>query len=115
PACACPEYGNPLGRARCKTWNIAPLGHGGANSGRRKIDPMGALRDRHDDDLQPDSFDSDAAALRDLIQEIRAARPLTPSEEAVLFERAAVGDKGSQDRLVGAPPDVTAPLGGGAG
>jgi len=67
---------------------------------------MGALRDRHDDDLQPDSFDSDAAALRDLIQEIRAARPLTPSEEAVLFDRAAVGDKGSQDRLVAAHLDL---------
>ena len=67
---------------------------------------MGALRDRHDDDLQPDAFDSDAAALRDLIQEIRAATPLSVAEETILFERAAVGDKGSQDRLVAAHLDL---------
>lgn len=67
---------------------------------------MGALRDQDDDDRRPDSFDSDEAALRDLIQEIRAATPLSAAEERTLLERAAVGDKGSQDRLVAAYLDL---------
>jgi len=67
---------------------------------------MGALRDQHDDDRLSDSVDSDALALSDLIQEIQAATPLSHSEERVLFERAATGDKGSQDRLVAANLDL---------
>jgi RNA polymerase primary sigma factor len=67
---------------------------------------MGALRDQDDDDRRPDSFDGDEAALRDLIQEIRAATPLSAAEERTLLERAAVGDKGSQDRLVAAYLDL---------
>ena len=58
---------------------------------------MGALRDQQDD-----TSDSDAAALRDLMQEVQVATPLSPAEERTLLERAAVGDKGSQDRLVAA-------------
>src|SRR6267142_6716027 len=72
---------------------------------RRKIDAMGALRDQHNEDRQG-SIDSDAAALRALNEEIQAATPLSPSEEKVLFERAASGDKGSQDRLVAAHLDL---------
>lgn len=67
---------------------------------------MGALRDQDDDDRRPDSFDGDEAALPDLIQEIRAATPLSAAEERTLLERAAVGDKGSQDRLVAAYLDL---------
>jgi RNA polymerase primary sigma factor len=67
---------------------------------------MGALRDQDDDDRRPDSFDSDEAVLRDLIQEIQAATPLSAAEERTLLERAAVGDKGSQDRLVAAYLDL---------
>ena len=67
---------------------------------------MGALRDQNDDDRRPDSFDSDAAALRDLMQEVQVATPLSPAEERTLLERAAVGDKGSQDRLVAAHLDL---------
>jgi DNA-directed RNA polymerase sigma subunit (sigma70/sigma32) len=67
---------------------------------------MGALRDQHDDDRNRDSVDSDAAALRALSEEIQAATPLSPSEQKVLFERAAAGDKGSQDRLVAAHLDL---------
>ena len=66
---------------------------------------MGALRDQHNEDRQG-SIDSDAAALRALSEEIQAATPLSPSEERVLFERAASGDKGSQDRLVAAHLDL---------
>jgi len=67
---------------------------------------MGTLRDQHDDDRLSDSVDSDALALSELIQEIQAATPLSHSEERVLFERAAAGDKGSQDRLVAANLDL---------
>jgi DNA-directed RNA polymerase sigma subunit (sigma70/sigma32) len=78
----------------------------GRTRARRKIDAMGALRDQQDDDRRPDAVDSDAAELRALIQEIQAATPLSPSEQTVLFERAATGDKGSQDRLVAAHLDL---------
>jgi DNA-directed RNA polymerase sigma subunit (sigma70/sigma32) len=78
----------------------------GRTRARRKIDAMGALRDQQDDDRRPDAVDSDAAELRALIQEIQAATPLSPSEQTVLFERAAAGDKGSQDRLVAAHLDL---------
>ena len=63
---------------------------------------MGALRDQHDDDGRADSFDRDAAALRDLIREVQATAPLTPAEEQALLQRSALGDKGSQERLVAA-------------
>lgn len=67
---------------------------------------MGALRDRQHDERPLDASDSDAAALRDLIQEIQAATPINPAEERVLFERAGLGDKSSQDRLVAANLDL---------
>jgi DNA-directed RNA polymerase sigma subunit (sigma70/sigma32) len=67
---------------------------------------MGALRDQPDHDHLPDSFDRDAAALRELIHEIQAATPLSPAEERSLFERAALGDKGSQERLVAVHLDL---------
>jgi DNA-directed RNA polymerase sigma subunit (sigma70/sigma32) len=60
------------------------------------------MRDQNNADRNRDSADSDAAALRALDEEIQAAAPLSPSEEKVLFDRAASGDKGSQDRLVAA-------------
>jgi DNA-directed RNA polymerase sigma subunit (sigma70/sigma32) len=63
---------------------------------------MGALRDQNNADRNRDSVDSDAAALRALGEEIQAAAPLSPSEEKLLFDRAASGDKRSQDRLVAA-------------
>src|ERR1700737_227560 len=63
---------------------------------------MGALRDQHDDDGRADSCARDAAALRDLIREVQATAPLTPAEEQALLERSALGDKGSQERLVAA-------------
>jgi len=67
---------------------------------------MGALRDQDDGDRGHESIDSDAASLRDLIEEIKAATPLSASEEKVLFERAAAGDKRSQERLVAAHLDL---------
>jgi DNA-directed RNA polymerase sigma subunit (sigma70/sigma32) len=66
---------------------------------------MAALRDQHNEDRQG-SIDSDAAALRALTEEVQAATPLSPSEEKVLFDQAASGDKGSQDRLVAAHLDL---------
>lgn len=67
---------------------------------------MGAQRDQHEDDRNRGSIDSDAAALRALSEEVQAATPLSPSEQKVLFERAASGDKGSQERLVAAHLDL---------
>jgi len=66
---------------------------------------VGALRDQHGDRAR-DPIESDAAELRDLIEELKAAKPLSATEEKALFERAAAGDKGSQDRLVAAHLDL---------
>ena len=44
--------------------------------------------------------DGDDAAMRDLRQQARATRPLQPGEQEKLLERAALGDRASQDRLV---------------
>ena len=71
---------------------------------------MGALRNQPDNENPTDSFDGDAAALRGLIQEIQAATPLSPGEERILLERAALGDKGSQERLVAAHLDLVIQL-----
>jgi DNA-directed RNA polymerase sigma subunit (sigma70/sigma32) len=61
--------------------------------------------------FQPDAGDDaawlgpladDAAALRDLVREVRLNRPLEPGEQELLLERSALGDRPSQDRLVAA-------------
>jgi len=46
------------------------------------------------------SIEEDAAALRDLVRHVQLTRPLQVGEEAVLLERAALGDRPSEDRLV---------------
>jgi RNA polymerase primary sigma factor len=48
------------------------------------------------------SFDEDAAALRDLVRHVQATRPVQPAEEQALLERAASGDRVSEDRVVAA-------------
>jgi RNA polymerase primary sigma factor len=55
---------------------------------------------------RPDFVDSDAAALDDLVREARTARPLSGPEQARLLHQAALGDKGSQERLVAAYLDL---------
>jgi RNA polymerase primary sigma factor len=51
---------------------------------------------------QPADPDSDAGVLRDLRQEVRATPPLKSGEVDKLVERAALGDRASQERLVAA-------------
>ena len=46
------------------------------------------------------SVEDDAAALRELVQQMKLTQPLTAGEELQLLERAARGDRGSEDRLV---------------
>ena len=69
---------------------------------RRKIQAMSAQ-------FQPDealesstsaSVDEDAAALRDLVRHVQMTRPVQVGEEEVLLDRAALGDRPSEDRLV---------------
>jgi RNA polymerase sigma factor (sigma-70 family) len=72
----------------------------------RKIAGVGALRDQQDDDSRPGASDSDAAAMRELIQRVQRENPLTTQEESTLLERSAFGDKASQERLVAAHLDL---------
>jgi len=69
---------------------------------RRKIQGMSAQ-------FQPEqprgsnphlSIEEDAPALRDLVRHVQLTRPLQAGEEASLLERAALGDRPSEDRLV---------------
>jgi RNA polymerase primary sigma factor len=46
------------------------------------------------------SIEEDAAALRDLVRHVQLTRPLQAGEEHALLERAALGDRPSEDRLV---------------
>jgi RNA polymerase primary sigma factor len=55
---------------------------------------------------RPDFVDNDAAALDDLVREARTARPLSGPEQARLLHQAALGDKGSQERIVAAYLDL---------
>lgn len=48
----------------------------------------------------PKLVDSDAETMRDLMREVDATRPLRQGELKQLLERAALGDKASQERLV---------------
>jgi RNA polymerase primary sigma factor len=45
-------------------------------------------------------IDSDAETMRDLMRQVEATRPLSQGEQNRLLERAALGDKASQERLV---------------
>src|SRR6266550_3203520 len=51
---------------------------------------------------QPVDSDGDADVLRELRQEVRATPPLKSGEVDRLVERAALGDRASQERLVAA-------------
>jgi DNA-directed RNA polymerase sigma subunit (sigma70/sigma32) len=73
---------------------------------RRKIEAMGVSRDQHEHEHEPESaprprmVDSDAETMGDLMRQVEATRPLGQGEEKQLLERAALGDKASQERLV---------------
>ena len=53
-----------------------------------------------------DDHSDDAAALGALVQQARSAGHLAPGEEAKLLERAGLGDRASQERLVAAHLDM---------
>jgi RNA polymerase primary sigma factor len=46
------------------------------------------------------SAEEDAAALQDLVRHVQLTRPLQSGEEEALLERAGLGDRPSEDRLV---------------
>jgi RNA polymerase primary sigma factor len=48
------------------------------------------------------SIDEDAAALRNLVQQVKLTRPVQAGEEEALLKQAALGDRPCEDRLVAA-------------
>jgi DNA-directed RNA polymerase sigma subunit (sigma70/sigma32) len=61
---------------------------------------MGVSRKLHDHAPRPKTVDSDAETMSDLVRQVEVTRPLGPGEQERLLERAGLGDKGSQERLV---------------
>jgi DNA-directed RNA polymerase sigma subunit (sigma70/sigma32) len=72
----------------------------GALLGSRKIGFMGVNGNHHDRATRPEIVDSDAETMRDLLRQVAATRPLSDGEQQRLLERAGLGDKASQERLV---------------
>jgi RNA polymerase primary sigma factor len=62
---------------------------------------MGVSRNQ-DDALGPELVDSDAETMRDLQRLVEQTPPLTDTEQKRLLERASLGDRVSQERLVAA-------------
>jgi RNA polymerase primary sigma factor len=71
---------------------------------RRKIPVMAAQFERDDttDSYPGTSVDEDAAALAALARNVWMGRPIEPTEQQALLERAALGDRASEERLVAA-------------
>jgi DNA-directed RNA polymerase sigma subunit (sigma70/sigma32) len=67
---------------------------------------MSASHSQHDHARRPQFVDSDAAALNEIVREARAAKPLSGAEQDRLLHLAALGDRGSQERLVAAHLDL---------
>lgn len=88
-----------------------PAPAGKARKSRRKID----LVNRPTEDDEPDGADDEAAALSALIEQARSAGHLSPADETRLLERAALGDRMSQERLVAAHLDMVIRLAGARG
>jgi len=64
---------------------------------------MAAQFERDEEQPEPGtSVDEDAAALAAFARSLKAGRPIEPTEQAVLLERAALGDRTSEERLVAA-------------
>jgi len=69
---------------------------------RRKIEFVGVSRNPEEHAPRPRLVDSDAETMRDLIRQVDATGVLSQGEQKQLLERAALGDKASQERLVAA-------------
>jgi RNA polymerase primary sigma factor len=67
---------------------------------------MAASHSEHEHLGRPRFVDSDAAALDDIVREARTAKPLSGPEQERLLHQAALGDKGSQERMVAAHLDL---------
>jgi RNA polymerase primary sigma factor len=61
---------------------------------------MGSSSNRHDRPLRPRLVDSDAETMRDLMRQVDATPALVDGELERLLERAGLGDRASQERLV---------------
>jgi DNA-directed RNA polymerase sigma subunit (sigma70/sigma32) len=61
---------------------------------------MGVSRDRDERAPRPRLVDSDAETMRDLMRQVGATRSLRGEEQKQLLERAALGDRASQELLV---------------
>jgi RNA polymerase primary sigma factor len=61
---------------------------------------MGVSRRQDDDAPRPRIVDSDAETMRDLQRQVEETRPLGDGEQDRLLERAGLGDRASQARLV---------------
>lgn len=61
---------------------------------------MGVSRNRQDDASRPETADSDAETMRDLVRQVETTRPLGAGEQEQLLERSGLGDRASQERLV---------------
>ena len=77
---------------------------------RRKIEAMGGEHGYHDHVQDTDMAGGDAAVISDLLRHAHMTKPLSTGEQATLLERSALGDKGSEDRLVAANLDLVVRL-----
>jgi DNA-directed RNA polymerase sigma subunit (sigma70/sigma32) len=77
------------------------LGAEGSFEGVVKSTRMGVSRNQ-DDAPGPELVDSDAETMRDLQRLVEQTPALTAAEQKRLLERAALGDRASQERLVAA-------------
>lgn len=71
-----------------------------------KSKAMSASHSQHGHTGRPHFVDNDAEALNDIVREARTAKPLSGAEQDRLLHQAALGDKGSQERLVAAHLDL---------
>jgi RNA polymerase primary sigma factor len=63
---------------------------------------MGVSRNQDEREPRPKLVDSDSEIMHDLMRQVDATRPLSQREQKQLLERAALGDRASQERLVAA-------------
>jgi RNA polymerase primary sigma factor len=61
---------------------------------------MGVSRNQHDHAPRPETGDSDAETMRDLLRQVETTRPLGDGEQERLLERSGLGDRAGQERLV---------------
>jgi RNA polymerase primary sigma factor len=61
---------------------------------------MGVSRNQYDPGPRPETGDSDAETMRDLLRQVETTRPLSDGEQERLLERSGLGDRAGQERLV---------------